>query len=51
MKYVCTYCGKILPIDRDIDDDRTFEDVVDRHMKSDCPRKFLSSEDVTPSFS
>lgn len=46
MKYVCTYCGKMLPIDRDLDDDRTFERVLEKHNRIDCPHEFLTSEEM-----
>ena len=42
VKYVCTYCGKMLPVDRDIDEDRTFEYVVAKHDQTECPHEFLN---------
>lgn len=46
MKYVCTQCGRMLPVDRDLDDDRTFDYVVARHCEVECPHAFVSVEDV-----
>jgi len=47
VKYVCTYCGETLPVDRDIDEDRTFEYAVLKHNQAECPREFVNS-DQTP---
>jgi DNA-directed RNA polymerase subunit RPC12/RpoP len=46
MKYVCIQCGRILPVDRDLDDDRTFESVLARHDAVECPHAFLSGEET-----
>ncbi len=44
MKYVCDLCGSQLSVDRDLDDDRTFEYERNRHLVQSCPRKFTSDE-------
>jgi hypothetical protein len=35
----------MLSVDRDLDEDRTFEYVVARHDDQECPRAFLPSDD------
>jgi len=35
----------MLSVDRDLDDDRTFEYVVARHDDQECPHAFLPNED------
>ncbi len=45
MKYVCQQCGRQLSVDRDIDDDRTFDYVVGLHQQRDCPGTF-AAEDI-----
>jgi len=40
MKYVCSTCGAMLPVDRDLDDDRTVESVISRHRFGECPGDF-----------
>jgi len=40
MKYVCSTCGSILSIDRDVDDDRTFESLLERHRRMECSGYF-----------
>ena len=49
MKHVCTSCGAMLPIDRDLDDDRTVEYVVRRHDRTECPHGFEPETAPTPS--
>ena len=34
----------MLAVDRDVDDDRTFEFVVERHRRLDCPHRFTVDE-------
>ena len=46
MKYVCTYCGKMLPVDRDLDDDRLFEEIVGKHERTECPNEFLAPDEM-----
>ena len=46
MKYVCTECGKMLSVDRDVDEDRTFDFELYRHRKMECPRAFTTTDDV-----
>ncbi|GAC1503934.1 MAG: hypothetical protein NVS1B14_09610 [Vulcanimicrobiaceae bacterium] len=48
MKYVCQQCGQQLSVDRDIDDDRTFDYVVGLHQQRDCPGTFAAEESVGP---
>ena len=45
MKYVCIQCGRMLRVDRDLDDDRTFEYIVALHNETECPHAFLPNED------
>jgi len=42
MKYVCSTCGEMLPVDRDLDDDRTVDSVISRHRYVECPGDFPS---------
>jgi len=37
----------MLPIDRDLDDDRTFEYVIARHNELECPHAFLPNDDTS----
>lgn len=46
MKYICTYCGKMLPVDRDIDEDRTFDYIVMKHNQAECPHDFLTADEM-----
>ncbi|GAC1614064.1 MAG: hypothetical protein NVS9B12_15030 [Vulcanimicrobiaceae bacterium] len=41
MKYVCDRCGRMLRVDRDIDDDRVFEGALRTHIALDCPDQFV----------
>jgi len=34
----------MLPVDRDLDDDRTFEYVVARHDENECPHAFVAND-------
>jgi len=45
LKHVCIQCGEMLPVDRDLDDDRTFEYVVARHNDLECPHGFSASDE------
>lgn len=42
MKYVCSTCGAMLSVDRDLDDDRTVDSVISRHRFGECPGDFPS---------
>ena len=44
MKYVCYKCGSQLRIDRDIDDDRYFDEIKERHDSIECPKVFINEE-------
>lgn len=47
MKYVCEHCGEQLPVDRDVDNDQTFDYVVGRHQFARCPRSF-TGDNIAP---
>ena len=44
MKYVCELCGAQLRVDRDVDDDRTFDRVVNKHRATECTGTFVGDE-------
>jgi DNA-directed RNA polymerase subunit RPC12/RpoP len=44
VKYVCDRCGAQLAVDRDLDDDRTFERAREMHLRRECPGDFVEPE-------
>lgn len=46
MKYVCSACGTMLTVDRDIDDDRTVDAAIAKHRVTACPGKFNEAAEM-----
>lgn len=47
MKYVCSTCGKMLSVDRDLDEDRMVENAIAKHRFDECPGDFPSENVLT----
>lgn len=46
MKYVCSTCGMMLSVDRDIDEDRTVDAAIAKHQRTACPGKFSEASEM-----
>ncbi len=51
MKYVCSLCGTMLRVDKDLDDDRAVEAGIAHHRAHSCPGQFDEAVETPWKFS